>query len=80
MEREREEERREKPRSPFRKERKKDPRSPPKGRRKRDAVLRSRYRDTRLSGLTNKSVCGKNIFEPITPDTTVIPRSDVNAA
>lgn len=48
--------------------------------RKRDAVLRSRYRDTRLSGLTNKSVCGKNIFEPITPDTTVIPRSDVNAA
>lgn len=49
-------------------------------RRKRDAVLRSRYRDTRLSGLTNKSVCGKNIFEPITPDTTVIPRSDVNAA
>lgn len=79
-EREREEERREKPRSPFRKERKKVPRSPPKGRRKRDAVLRSRYRDTRLSGLTNKSVCGKNIFEPITPDTTVIPRSDVNAA
>lgn len=49
-------------------------------RRKSDAVLRSRYRDTRLSGLTNKSVCGKNIFEPITPDTTVIPRSDVNAA
>lgn len=75
-------ERREKPRSPTRKERKKDP--PPdlllRERRKSDAVLRSRYRDTRLSGLTNKSVCGKNIFEPITPDTTVIPRSDVNAA
>lgn len=74
--------RREKPRSPTRKERKKDP--PPdlllRERRKSDAVLRSRYRDTRLSGLTNKSVCGKNIFEPITPDTTVIPRSDVNAA
>lgn len=78
--RETEGERREKPRSPSRKERKKDPPDLLRERRKRDAVLRSRYRDTRLSGLTNKSVCGKNIFEPITPDTTVIPRSDVNAA
>lgn len=79
MERERRGEERETPIS-FQEREKERPPDLLRERRKRDAVLRSRYRDTRLSGLTNKSVCGKNIFEPITPDTTVIPRSDVNAA
>lgn len=79
MERDRRGEERETPIS-FQEREKERPPDLLRERRKRDAVLRSRYRDTRLSGLTNKSVCGKNIFEPITPDTTVIPRSDVNAA